>query len=219
MNKRVEWNLKCDPNDFFISFNGITFYSWKESPYNLITQEHWRLIIFFCTLTFFSPPCLKSEHRVSFFIFGLGGHKKVFWILSSSLIITVGTFDINERNTIFEIVKVLKTMILPSSVRQFIGQTFKTFWILVMLSRNFFSFRFSLLYEKWIPIIFILSLHKSIHSMPQTVTFTLFSTQMPAISHFSWFGFKPEYFKNVANVLASSLMDLLSLKKKVVSSA
>ena len=75
---------------------------------------------------------------VSFFTFGLKGHKKLFWILSSSHIILVGTFDINERKTIFKIAKVLKTMILPSSVRWCIRQTFKTFWFLVMLSRIFF---------------------------------------------------------------------------------
>ena len=73
---------------------------------------------FFCILTFFRPTCLKSEHKVSFFIFGLEGHRKVFCILSSSLIISVGTFDISERKTIFEIAKVLKTIILPSSVRR-----------------------------------------------------------------------------------------------------
>ena len=76
---------------------------------------------------FFRPPCLKLEHKVSFFIFCLEGHRKVFCILSSSLIISVGTFDINERKTKFEIAKILKTIILPSSVRRRIRQTFKTF--------------------------------------------------------------------------------------------
>ena len=91
-----------------ISFNGIAFHSRKESSYNLLTQEHWRLIIFFCILTFFRPPCLKSEHKVSFFLFGLEGHKKVFCILSSSLIISVGTFDINERKFLkFLIIKAI----------------------------------------------------------------------------------------------------------------
>ena len=68
-------------------------------------------------LTFFRPPCLKSEHKVSFFIFGLEGHKKVFCILSSSFIISVGTFGINERKVFFEIAMVLKTIILPSSFK------------------------------------------------------------------------------------------------------
>ena len=76
---------------------------------------------------FFRPPCLKLEHKVSFFIFCLEGHRKVFCILSSSLIISVGTFDINERKTKFEIAKILKTIILPSSVRRRIRQTIKTF--------------------------------------------------------------------------------------------
>ena len=62
-------------------------------------------------LTFFRPPCLKSEHNVSFFIFGLENHRKVFCILSSSFIIAAGTFDISERKAIPEIAKVLKTMI------------------------------------------------------------------------------------------------------------
>ena len=136
--KDLEWNLKCDPKDFFKSFNGITFGSWKESAYHLLTQEFLTLLFFFCKLTFFRPPCLKSEHKISFFIFGLEGHRKVFCILSGSLIIFVGNFDINERNTIFEIAKVLKTIILPSSVRRCIRQNSKTFWILVMLSRIFF---------------------------------------------------------------------------------
>ena len=70
---------------------------------------------------------LKAEHKVSFFTFGLEDHRKVFCILSSSLIISVGTFDINERKTIFEIAKVLKTIILPSSVRRHIRHTFKIF--------------------------------------------------------------------------------------------
>ena len=72
---------------------------------------------FFSILTFFRPPCLKSEYKVSFFNFGLEGHGKVFCNLSSSLKISVWTFDINETKTIFEIAKVLKTAILPSSVR------------------------------------------------------------------------------------------------------
>ena len=204
---------------FFICFNDITFHSWKESSYIFLTQEHGRLIIFFCILTFLRPQCLRSGHKVTFFIFGLEDRRKVFYILSSSFMISEGTLDINERKTIFEIAKVLKTMILPSNVRRRIHQTFKTFWILVILSRKFFSFCFSLLYEKWMPVIFIVPVHKSIHFLPQTATFALFSTPISAILHFSWFGFKPEYFENVANLLRSSLIDLLSLKEKVVSSA
>ena len=119
-----------------------------------------------------------------------------------------------KKKFFFEITKVLKAMVLPSSVRRRISQTFKTFWILVILARKFFSFCFFLLYEKWIPVIFMVSLHKLIHFMPQTASFTLFSTPIPAILHFSWSGFKPGYFENVANVLRSSLIDHLPIKKK-----
>ena len=74
----------------------------------------------------------------------------------------------------------------------------------------------------------MVSLHKSIHFMPQTATSTLFSTPIPEILHFSWFGFKPwilwkcnKCIKNVINVIVIDLnvIDILSLKKKVVSSA
>ena len=80
-------------------------------------------IVFFCILTFFRIPCLKSEHKVSLFIFGLEGHRNLFCILSISFIISVWTFDISERKTIFEIAMILKTMILHSSVRRRIHQT------------------------------------------------------------------------------------------------
>ena len=121
---------------FFISSTSITFHSWKVLSYNLLFQEHWRLFFFFFyILTFFRPTCLKSEHKVK-------GHKKVFWILSNSLSISVGTFDINERKTIFEITKILKTIILSSSVRRRILQTFKTFGILIILSRIYLHFAF-----------------------------------------------------------------------------
>ena len=95
----------------------------------VIQSSHPRALktFFFCILTFFILPLVKSEHKVSFFIFGLEGHRKVFCILSSSLIISVGTFDISERKTIFEIVKVLKTATLPLSVRRCIHHAFKTF--------------------------------------------------------------------------------------------
>ena len=79
---------------------------------------------FFQYINVFKTTMLKVR---KIFISGLEGHRKVFYILSSSLIISVETFDINERKTIFEIAKFLKTMILHSSVRRRICQTFKTF--------------------------------------------------------------------------------------------
>ena len=55
-----------------------------------------------------------------------------------------------------------------------------------------YIFHFAL-YKKWIPVIFMVSLRKSVHFMPQTATFTLSSTPIPTISHFLRFSFKPEY--------------------------
>ena len=128
----------------------------------------------------------------------------VFCILSSSLIISLGTFDISEGKTItYNFTFKCKT-VHSSDLKNILNFSYAL--------ENFCSFRFSLLYEKWIPAIFMVSLHKWYH-------FTLFSTSIPVILHFLWFGSNPEYFENVANVLRSSLIDLLSLKKKVVSSA
>ena len=42
---------------------------------------------------------------------------------------------------------------------------------------------------------------------------------MPATSHFNVLGFKPENFENNLKVSISSLIDVSSLKKDVVSSA
>ena len=52
-------------------------------------------------------------------------HKSVVFL--AHLKISVGTFDINERKKFFEIAKVIKTIILPSTVRRLICQTFKKF--------------------------------------------------------------------------------------------
>ena len=94
----------------------------------VIQSSHPRALktyFFSSILTFFRPPCLKSEHKVSFFIFGLEGHRKVFCNLSSSLKLSVWIFDINETKRIFGIAKVLKTVILPSSVRYALARLLK----------------------------------------------------------------------------------------------
>ena len=90
-------------------------------------------IVFYCILTFFRILCLKSEHKVSFFIFGLEGHKNLLCILSISLRNSVWTFDISERKTIFEM-----AMILHSIVKRRIRQTFMIWfqtWILWKCSK------------------------------------------------------------------------------------
>ena len=60
----------------------------------------------------------------------------------------------------------------------------------------------------------MVSLLKSIHVIPKSSTFTFFRTLIVAILGFLWFGFKAEYVENAENVLISSLIHLLSLKKK-----
>ena len=175
---------------YFHKFQRYWFPFMERIVIQFFPQEHWRRIIFFCILTFFRSSCLKSRHKAWFII----------W---------------DRRPQKIELAKVLKTIILPSSVNRCIRQIFKTFWILVILSRFFLSFRSSLLYQKWTPVIFRASLlHESIPFMPQTAIFTVFSTPKPEILHFSWFGSKPEFVENVADILLTSVIDLLFLKRK-----
>ena len=168
---------------------------------------------------FFRPPCLKSEAKVLFFAYGLEGHREVFCILSSSLIISVGTFDFNERKTIFEVVKVLKTTLLPSSVRGRIHQTFKTFLILVMLLRKFFFILLFLVVRKVDYCNFYGMITQIITFDATSFHFQTFQYSNTCNLAFFMIWFQPEYFENIVNVLNSFLIDLLSLKKKVVSSA
>ena len=158
----------------------------------------------------------NSEHKV--FNFSLEGHRDSFLHSFQLTYNFCRNFNIKKRKTIFENAKVLKSMVLSSSVRQCIHQTFKTFWTWTTYSGNFFSFHFSLLYEELIPVTIMVSLNKSIHFMPQTVTFTLFNTPVLAILNFLWFGFKPKYFENVHinkhKHFNKFYIRLLSLKKK-----
>ena len=86
----------------------------------------------------------------------------------------------------------------------------------------FLKFCFSsifLLYEKKDPSIFIASLVKPIHLVPQAATFTSFSSPIPATEHFDKFGFKPENDENKEIVFSNSFIEPKFFKKKVVSSA
>ena len=75
-----------------------------------------------------------------------------------------------------------------------------------------------MLYEKQIPKIFIASLVKSTDCIPQTAISTTFSGPNPQISYLEILGFKPEKEENKINVFASSSIDFLFSRKKVVSS-
>ena len=109
------------------------------------------LTILFWILTFFRLPCLNSEHKVSVFLFDLENYRKVFCILFLLTYNLCWDFWYQWKKHNFGNWFSFKNYDLPSSVRWCIRQTFETFWVLVILSSQFFSFRFSLLYKKWIP--------------------------------------------------------------------
>ena len=55
--------------------------------------------------------------------------------------------------------------------------------------------------------------------MPQSKTFIYFSVRIPAISHFVVLGLSPETRENLWKIFKVSKTEILSFKKKVVSSA
>ena len=139
---------------------------------------------------------------------------KYFVRACSSLTVSVVTFDINERKTIFEISKVLNTMILPSSASRY---TFNIFWISVILSIFFFCFFISLFFV-------VRKVNSSNFYGINTLHYTKcyfhnFKLSNICNFEFSLFGSNLKYFENAANALRSCLIDISSLKKKVVSSA
>ena len=93
--------------------------------------------------------------------------------------------------------KDLKTVVLPSKVNCLMRHNFKMFSIFTIFSQKSLSCSRFLLYEKWTPSIFTVSLLRLTHFMPQSVTWTPFRTPIPAISHFVLLGFNPENFEKV----------------------
>ena len=55
--------------------------------------------------------------------------------------------------------------------------------------------------------------------MPQNATFICFSAPTPAISHFAVLGVNPEITENLWKIFKVSKTEILSFKKKVISSA
>ena len=88
-----------------------------------------------------------------------------------------------------------------------------------MLAKVFLSWSRFLLYKKWTPSIFTVSLLRLTNFMPQSATWTPFGTTIPAILHFVLLGYSPENFEKVFNSLINSIIEFLSLRKKIVSSA
>ena len=123
--------------------------------------------------TFFRPPFSCLLKGVLRFILGFQlFHKKEVWIISKTLNTWVGTGAIRAWKTIFEIAKLLKTTICPSRVRFRYCQRFNTLCTLEAILRKLYSSFNLLLYEKQVPKILIPSLQRSMHLIPQTVTWT-----------------------------------------------
>ena len=108
----------------------------------------------------------------------------------------------------------MKIIILPSRVRFFRRHILKAFSMPIIVF--FCSSSIVLLYETKIPSIFIAYLVKPIHLIPQTATFTPFSSPIQGNSHFDKFGFQLENNEN-KEIAFSNLTQFF--KKKVVSSA
>ena len=69
------------------------------------------------------------------------------------------------------------------------------------------------------PRILIVSLVRSMQTIPQSAAFTPFRTPNPAISHFVVLSLNPEYSENIWKVFITSKTDPLFFQKKIVSSA
>ena len=149
MKERFGWNLKEGRNVLFNRYKGMIFHSWKQSSYSLFTHELWRLVTLFCMSAFFRSLFSHLLQRVLCYILGLElFHKKEVWIISKALITWVGTKVIRAWKTIFEVAKLLKTTIRPSSMRFRYRQRFNTLCTLETILRKLNSSFILLLHEK-----------------------------------------------------------------------
>ena len=91
--------------------------------------------------TFFKPPFSKLLQRVLCLIFGFAEcHKNCFWIVYNSSSMARGTAIIKEMYTIFEIAKVLKISIFPSSDKERVFHRPIICRIFLTILTKFFSF-------------------------------------------------------------------------------
>ena len=88
---------------------------------------------------------------------------KFFCILYIISTVLLWNLVIIKRCITLEIAKGLNTVILPSKVNCLRRHNFKMFSILIIWSENFLSCSRFLLYEKWTPSIFTVSLLRSTH--------------------------------------------------------
>ena len=97
----------------------------------------------------------------------------------NSCMIGFGIVFTNARCTIFEIARVLKTVILPAIERSIMLQIRKFFSIFIICFLKF----------SWISSLSLL------HLIPQSATCTPLRAPMPAVSHLLLFGLSPETSK------------------------
>ena len=109
LKETFEWNLKEESNVLFNWYKGIIFHSWKQ-PYSFFTLFH--------TSSFLGTPHSYILQRFLCFILRLElFHKKDVSIVSKVLIAWVGNGSIRAWKIIFQIPKILKTIIPPSRAR------------------------------------------------------------------------------------------------------
>ena len=117
MNKRLEWNLKCDLKDFFCKFQQY-YFSFIE---RIVIQSSHPRALKTCYLKSYYI-LWKSEHKG--LNFSLEGHRESFLHSFQLTYNFCKNFNTSERKTIFENAKVLKSVVFPSSVRQRIHSRF-----------------------------------------------------------------------------------------------
>ena len=164
------------------------------------------------------PPSVKLLHNVSCFNFArLFPHRKTFGIYFSSSRTEFGIIISNAKYTILKITSDLKIVFFPSSDKCLMRQSFITLQIFFSMSQNFYRPEaVKLICTLNTLIHFVL---RSRHFIPQSATLNLFRTPIPAISDLVKLGRSLEKPENKFKSFKANLLELMSFKKNVVSSA
>ena len=140
------------------------------------------LFIYICI---FKTPAFEIGRYCFVFNFWFSWPNELFLYFFNSSVISVGTLNHHWEINYFWNSKGFKNSNFTLFKNYNFLHILKTFWIFNIVFKKFFSSYLVLLYEECAPVILMVSLHKSTHFIPQTATLTLFTTPIPAISHFS----------------------------------
>ena len=163
----------------------------------------------------FKPPFWKPLQIVLCLVFALLEFRRSFLYIRCIVVVTsLGIGKSWAKNTGKS--NVLKTIISPSRVRILCLYILKTFSIPIIVLLKFVLVQY-FYYRKKIPEIFIASLVKSMHLMPQTASVTRFRSPIPATLYFDKFDFNLKTMK-IKQYSAVLLLNP-NFKKKIVSSA